>query len=43
MVKMVRTQKQLFGTNGIRGVANKEITAEFCVNMGSAIATHFGR
>jgi phosphomannomutase/phosphoglucomutase len=41
-MKMVRTQKQLFGTNGIRGVANKEITAEFCIKMGSAIATHFG-
>jgi phosphomannomutase/phosphoglucomutase len=42
-MKMVRTQKQLFGTNGIRGVANKDITIEFCINMGSAIATHFGR
>ncbi|MFX1465387.1 MAG: phosphoglucosamine mutase [Promethearchaeota archaeon] len=38
---MVRTQKQLFGTNGIRGVANERITAEFCINIGSAIATHF--
>ncbi len=41
-MKMVRLQKKLFGTNGIRGVANKDITAKFCINMGSAIATHFG-
>jgi phosphomannomutase/phosphoglucomutase len=32
---------KLFGTNGIRGVANKELTPEMVVKVGSAIGTFF--
>jgi len=32
---------RLFGTNGIRGVVNKELTPEFAVRIGSAIGTFF--
>jgi phosphomannomutase/phosphoglucomutase len=32
---------KLFGTNGIRGVANKELTPEMAVKIGSAIGTFF--
>jgi len=32
---------KLFGTNGIRGVANKELTPEMAVKVGSAIGTFF--
>ena len=34
---------KLFGTNGIRGVTNKELTAEMVVKIGSAIGTFFGK
>jgi len=34
-------QRRLFGTNGIRGVVNKELTAEMAVKIGSAIGTFF--
>lgn len=34
--------RRLFGTNGIRGVANEEITPEFSVRIGQAIGTFFG-
>ncbi len=35
------TGKTLFGTNGIRGLANTELTPEFAVKVGSAIGTFF--
>jgi phosphomannomutase/phosphoglucomutase len=34
-------QRRLFGTNGIRGVANKELTPEMTIKIGSAIGTFF--
>jgi phosphomannomutase/phosphoglucomutase len=34
-------QRRLFGTNGIRGLANKELTPEMAINIGSAIGTFF--
>ncbi len=34
--------KVLFGTNGIRGVVNQELTPEFAVKVGCAIGTYFG-
>jgi len=35
------SSSKLFGTNGIRGVANKELTPEMAVKIGSAIGTFF--
>jgi phosphomannomutase/phosphoglucomutase len=35
--------KKLFGTNGIRGVVNKELTPEIAVRVGSSIGTYFGK
>jgi phosphomannomutase/phosphoglucomutase len=35
--------KKLFGTNGIRGVVNKELTPEMAIKVGLAIGTFFGR
>jgi phosphomannomutase/phosphoglucomutase len=35
------SQKRLFGTNGIRGVVNKELTTEMAIKIGSAIGTFF--
>jgi phosphomannomutase/phosphoglucomutase len=35
--------RKLFGTNGIRGVVNKELTPEMAVKVGSAIGTFFER
>jgi phosphomannomutase/phosphoglucomutase len=35
--------KKLFGTNGIRGVVNKELTPEMAIKLGSAIGTFFGK
>lgn len=32
---------RLFGTNGIRGVVGKDMTAELAVRVGKAIGTHF--
>jgi phosphomannomutase/phosphoglucomutase len=34
---------KLFGTNGIRGLVNKELTPEIAIRVGSAIGTFFGR
>lgn len=34
---------KLFGTNGIRGLTNKELTPEMAVKIGSAIGTFFKR
>lgn len=33
--------RRLFGTNGIRGVVNKELTASFAIKIGEAIGTFF--
>jgi phosphomannomutase/phosphoglucomutase len=35
--------KRLFGTNGIRGVANRELTPEFALEVAYAIGTFFGK
>jgi len=35
------TVKRLFGTNGIRGVVNKELTPEIAIKIGTAIGTFF--
>jgi len=37
------SSRRLFGTNGIRGVANKELTPEMAIKIGSAIGTFFKR
>ena len=36
------SQSKLFGTNGIRGIVNKELTPEMAIKTGSAIGTFFG-
>jgi phosphomannomutase/phosphoglucomutase len=35
------TSQTLFGTNGIRGLVNKELTPEIAIKVGSAIGTFF--
>ncbi len=35
--------RRLFGTNGIRGVVNKELTTEMAIKIGCAIGTFFER
>ncbi|UCE96666.1 MAG: phosphoglucosamine mutase [Candidatus Bathyarchaeota archaeon] len=35
--------RRLFGTNGIRGVVNKELTPEFAIRIAEAIGTYFKR
>jgi len=35
------SSRRLFGTNGIRGVVNKELTPEIAIKIGSAIGTFF--
>jgi phosphomannomutase / phosphoglucomutase len=37
------SQKKLFGTNGIRGIVNKELTPDLAVKVGLAIGTFFGK
>ena len=37
------SQKKLFGTNGIRGTVNKELTPDMAIKAGCAIGTFFGR
>ena len=37
------SSKRLFGTNGIRGVVNKELTVEMAVKIGASIGTFFQR
>ncbi|MFA7397291.1 MAG: phosphoglucosamine mutase [Crenarchaeota archaeon] len=34
---------KLFGTNGVRGVVNIELTPEVAINLGSSIGTFFGK
>ncbi len=33
--------KRLFGTNGVRGITNKQLTAELALTLGKAIGTYF--
>ena len=33
---------KLFGTNGIRGLVNKDLTPDIVIKIGSAIGTFFG-
>jgi phosphomannomutase / phosphoglucomutase len=35
--------RKLFGTNGIRGLVNKELTPEIAIKIGTAIGTFFGK
>ena len=35
--------RKLFGTNGIRGLVNKELTPDMAIRVGSAIGTFFNR
>jgi phosphomannomutase/phosphoglucomutase len=35
--------RKLFGTNGIRGVVNKELTPEMAIKVSAAIGTFFGK
>jgi phosphomannomutase/phosphoglucomutase len=37
------SSKRLFGTNGIRGLVNKELTPEMVIKVGGAIGTFFKR
>jgi phosphomannomutase/phosphoglucomutase len=37
------SSRKLFGTNGIRGVVNKELTPEMAIRVGASIGTFFGR
>jgi phosphomannomutase/phosphoglucomutase len=37
------TSKRLFGTNGIRGLVNKELTPELVIRIGEAVGTFFKR
>lgn len=37
------SQNKLFGTNGIRGIVNKELTPDMAVKAGLAIGTFFGK
>lgn len=36
------SSKALFGTNGIRGIVNEDLTPEFVARIGVAIGTYFG-
>ncbi|MBS7608788.1 MAG: phosphoglucosamine mutase [Candidatus Bathyarchaeia archaeon] len=40
---MVLNSRRLFGTNGIRGIVNKELTPELTVKIGCAIGSFFQR
>jgi phosphomannomutase/phosphoglucomutase len=37
------SSRKLFGTNGIRGIVNEELTPEMVAKVGSAIGTYFNR
>ena len=39
--KDLKQSRRLFGTNGIRGLVNVEITPEFAINIGGAVGTFF--
>ena len=36
-------ERKLFGTNGVRGIVNKELTAELALKLAMATGTHFRR
>lgn len=40
---MMSTNRKLFGTNGVRGLVNIELTPEMAIKVGLAIGTFFGR
>jgi phosphomannomutase/phosphoglucomutase len=40
-VEKMSDTKRLFGTNGIRGLVNKELTSDMTVKIGCAIGTYF--
>ncbi|MBS7622343.1 phosphoglucosamine mutase [Candidatus Bathyarchaeota archaeon] len=40
---MAAPSRRLFGTNGVRGVVNRELTPEFVLLLTEAIGTFFGR
>ncbi|MGP6239406.1 phosphoglucosamine mutase [Cuniculiplasma sp. SKW4] len=40
---MHENEPRLFGTNGIRGIPNEDLTPEFCMKIGKAIGTFFGK
>ncbi len=40
-VNRMLSQRHLFGTNGIRGVVNRELTPEITIKIGSAVGTFF--
>jgi len=41
MINNDQKARRLFGTNGIRGVPNEDLTPEFCTHVGQAIGTVF--
>ena len=41
--KKMSTEKRLFGTNGIRGLVNVDLTSEMAVEVGCAVGTFFKR
>ena len=41
MINKDQKARRLFGTNGIRGVPNEDLTPEFCASVGKAIGTVF--
>ncbi|MDD1764964.1 MAG: phosphoglucosamine mutase, partial [Methanomassiliicoccales archaeon] len=34
--------QRLFGTNGVRGVVNEDMTVQLAMDLGRAIGTHMG-
>ena len=36
---IIKVQKRLFGTNGVRGIAGKDMTPELALNIGKALGT----
>ena len=37
------SERKLFGTNGIRGLVNVELTPEMAIKVGASIGTFFGK
>jgi phosphomannomutase/phosphoglucomutase len=42
IIKHMEREGKLFGTNGIRGTPNRDLTSDFALNVGRACATVFG-
>ncbi len=40
---MSKKGERLFGTNGIRGIPNEDLTPEFCMKIGKAVGTFFAK